>query len=330
MICSSWPPTEKVQQRKKRSYVSRTVTKPEGSNVAIAKSRVLNRMSKNDSVLHKHDHSCFQHVKWLKELQEERRRLEEKKEAEQKEQLERKRLFMEREAKKRAAGKVGNDNESPSTLLDQDADDCTVASSVASMITYNKKRKPAWCQSETAHETSEEMAELDDEVNLMDFVNGLDFDQYTEDLELQTLMGQVKERIKKLEQENKKDETKLQTCLDSETAIKRAEALENGPVVDFVPADIENDEDDTDDTKSIANSVMSESSIGSIHSKKSLTALVSKARERQISDMAPIEEEGEKAMPPPVLSTVTDDNGARMAEKKSINKLAFKNRNPAL
>ena len=42
------------------------------------------------------------------------------------------------------------------------------------------------------------------------------------------------------------------------------------------------------------------------------------------------EEEKEKAVPPPVLSTVTDDNGARMAEKKSLNKLAFKNRNPAL
>lgn len=109
----------------------------------------------------------------------------------------------------------------------------------------------------------------------------------------------------------------------------RAEALEKKPVVDFTPTEIEKDVEESDDTKSIANSVMSESSIGSIHSKKSLSALVLKARERR-SEMAPIEEEGEKAVPPPVLSTVTDDNGARMAEKKSINKLAFKNRNPAL
>lgn len=113
----------------------------------------------------------------------------------------------------------------------------------------------------------------------------------------------------------------------SEKASHRAEALGNGPVVDFVPPDID-DEDDDDDTRSIANSVMSESSIGSIHSKKSLTALVSKARERM--EMDPIEEEGEMAIPPPVLSTVTDDNGARMAEKKSIQNLPFKNRNPAL
>ena len=119
--------------------------------------------------------------------------------------------------------------------------------------------------------------------------------------------------------------------LQSENAAQRAEALENRPVVDFVPADIENVVDDADDNKSIANSVMSaESSIGSIHSKKSLTALVTKARER-LSNMDAIEEEeSEKAVPPPVCSTVTDDDGARMAETRALNKLAFKNRNPAL
>ena len=122
--------------------------------------------------------------------------------------------------------------------------------------------------------------------------------------------------------------------LQSESAAIRAKALEHGTVVDFVPQDINDDEHDTeeDETKSIANSVMScESSIGSIHSKKSLTALVSKARER-MSEMNPIIEEDEKdqAISPPVVSTVTDDNGQRRKEMKSINKLAFTKRNPAL
>jgi len=112
-----------------------------------------------------------------------------------------------------------------------------------------------------------------------------------------------------------------------------------------VSTDIEqNDIIDTDDTESIATSVMSESNVGSIHSKKSMKALVSKAKERILESATNEEEEEEeeeeegeegeeekeKAVPPPVLSTVTDDNGARMAEKKSLNKLAFKNRNPAL
>lgn len=158
----------------------------------------------------------LQHVKWLKELQEERRQLEEKKDAEQKQQLERKRLFMEREAKKRAAAKVNNDSNScthhdehPIQPLTDDSS--TVASSIASTVSANKrKKKPAWCQSETDHEATD----MDDEADLLEFANGLDFDEYSQDLELQSLMGQVKERIKKLERENKKDETKLQTCLD--------------------------------------------------------------------------------------------------------------------
>ena len=73
---------------------------------------------------------------------------------------------------------------------------------------------------------------------------------------------------------------------------------------------------------------MSEASIRSIHSKKSLAALVTKARER-IPEMDPIDEE-EKAVPPPVLSTVTDDDGARMRETRALNKLPFQKRNPAL
>lgn len=314
MICSSWPPTEKAQQKRKRAGQANSNI---GNNVAISKSRVLKRMTKNDSVLHKH-------IKWLKELQEERRLHEEKKEIEQKAKLERKRLFMEREAKKRVAGSQLSDEPEPkhSPLLGREMDDLTVVSSIASIPMESKTKKPAWCR-------SEEMAEMEDEANLLDFVNGLDFDAYNEDLELQSLMSQLKARIKKLKHKKKKQEIKLQTCVDRENASLQAKLVDDEPAVDFLPGDVENDEVQADDTKSIANSVMSESSIGSVHSKKSLANLVAKARERR-SDMALIEEDKEEAMQPPILSTVSDDNGARMAEKKSINKLAFINRNPAI
>jgi len=199
MICSSWPPTEKAQQKRKRAGQANSNI---GNNVAISKSRVLKRMTKNDSVLHKH-------IKWLKELQEERRLHEEKKEIEQKAKLERKRLFMEREAKKRVAGSQLSDEPEPKhyPLLGKDMDDLTVASSIASTPVESKTKKPAWCR-------SEEMAEMEDEANLLDFVSGLDFDAYNEDLELQSLMGQLKARIKKLKHEKKKQEIKLQTCVD--------------------------------------------------------------------------------------------------------------------
>jgi len=119
----------------------------------------------------------------------------------------------------------------------------------------------------------------------------------------------------------------------SENAARRAEALEHHSIVDVLPTYIGNDDDDEEnDMRSIANSVMSESTMGSIHSRKSLANLVSKAKERLSSkNLTPIIEDGkEEAMPPPRLITHTDDDGARLAEKKSISKLAFKNRNPAL
>ena len=55
MICSSWPEERpNNEKRKKRPFVSSsTISVPIGANVKITKSRVLKRMSKNDSVLHK-------------------------------------------------------------------------------------------------------------------------------------------------------------------------------------------------------------------------------------------------------------------------------------
>lgn len=84
------------------------------------------------------------------------------------------------------------------------------------------------------------------------------------------------------------------------------------------------------DTTSITQSVMSESSIKPIHSKKSITELISSAMNRKTVMETIKEEQGEDAVPHPVLYTVKDDNGARISEKKSIHKLAFKNRNPSI
>ena len=191
---------ERKQQKrkpKKMSFVSSSVPKPVGTTVAITKSQVLKRMSKHESVLHKH-------IKWLKELEEEKRRLQEKKEAEEIEKAERKRSFIERDTETNEEFKSSKNGGSP--LATNGANSTTPALAVSDSV----KIKPAWCQSEASREASE----IDAEMNLLSFVESLDFDQYTQDLELQALIGQVKERIKTLEREKKKDETKLRTCLD--------------------------------------------------------------------------------------------------------------------
>eukprot|EP00804_Cyclotella_cryptica_P002660 CCRYP_009587-RA/>CCRYP_009587-RA protein AED:0.08 eAED:0.08 QI:2055/1/1/1/0.66/0.75/4/453/327 len=327
MICSSWPKTISAGNRSKRkcksfinesTFICGIVKKPIGSNVPVAeKSRVLKRISKKDSALQRH-------LTWLRELQEKKRRIDEEKRLEEL-KLERKRLPR---VNKRAGKKENGQNDEQ--LSNPQATEVEAAE-VEHVSSAKTKQKPAWCQTEDASKTAEDHAEETDAMALLDFVDNLNFDQYNEDLELQTLMSQVKERIKSLQKEKKKDETRLQACVDSEKAALRAEALgDQSLFVDKVPPDLY--ELDVDDTCSISESVMStDSTIKSIHSRKSLAALISKAKSQISSQLTPIgEDEHETALPQPILITHTDDDGARMAEKKSINKLAFKNRNPAI
>ena len=95
------------------------------------------------------------------------------------------------------------------------------------------------------------------------------------------------------------------------------------------------DKEDYDDVRSIAESIRSEvCGIRSVHSHKSIQALVEKSKEKLCTGkdelMRPIQEEEEKTMNPPKIVTIIEDNGQRIAETKSLNKLPFKNRNPAL
>jgi len=233
MICSSWPSTkihsDKVHQKRKArryrrichdsSFICGTVKRPIDSsnrNAVIAKSRVLKRITTNDSALHKH-------MQWLNELQEDRRKVDETKKSEEQLRLKRRSEFMEREAKKRLLKKASK--ESSETLSDADADVDVDDNEVNSLSPLPHQRtttssistkcmKPAWCQSEASNESAQEMAEISDEADLLGFVHDLDFDQYDKDLELQALIGQVKERIKKLEREKKRDETTLRACVD--------------------------------------------------------------------------------------------------------------------
>ena len=96
-----------------------------------------------------------------------------------------------------------------------------------------------------------------------------------------------------------------------------------------------------DDLQSIADTIRSNgsASVSTIHSRKSLQMLVSKAKERlshleRKKTLAIIIEDkatgAEIGMRPPVTITHKEDDGARLAETKSLNKLPFKNRNPAL
>lgn len=231
MICSSWPSqrarSERIHQTRKKqrrnrtrlhhesSFICGTVKRPVGSisnNAAIAKTRVLKRISKNDTALHKH-------MKWLKELQEDLRTANESKRHEEQQRMKRRSDFMERESKKRLIKRAakeealreagdGENPQNPPPTHPCETNSSSLAADESSSM------KPAWCQSKEAADTAQEMAEINEEFDLLDFAHELDFDSYEKDIELQVLLGQVKDRIKKLQREKKKDETKLQTCVD--------------------------------------------------------------------------------------------------------------------
>lgn len=140
---------------------------------------------------------------WLRELQENKRKLDEEKRQQE--------LILERKRLPRV-NRRPTDKENDEHLSNSQANERSTAEVDGSSV--KTKQKPAWCHTEDAYKIAENHAKEADEMALLNFVENLNFDQYNEDLELQTLMSQVKERIKCLQNEKKKDETRLQACVD--------------------------------------------------------------------------------------------------------------------
>lgn len=319
------------------SFICGIVKKPWGKNVVISeKSRVLCRLSRKDNALSKHK-------KWLSELQKERERqeLEEREDKDAKEQ--RVRQFREREARKRErALDVG---ESCSGVVAGEEDTAVCPQQIIQPLEGQEQRQakrhhngnlPAWAMTESEAETVKATSAQQEQEDLLNFVQGLDIDKFESDLELRLLMNQVKERIKTLEREKQKDEARLRVIEDCENAAEQSMEFNQVDVFDTsVSSDWEDCEEDESDVRSIAETAISSHNglMGYIHSRKSVEALVSKSKERLGNGpLDSIAEElvVEQTVSPPVMVTHKDDEGARLVEMKSLNKLPFKNRNPAV
>ena len=102
--------------------------------------------------------------------------------------------------------------------------------------------------------------------------------------------------------------------------------------------EMSNESNEEDDIQSIAKTIMNNESnlFSSIHSSKSIKMLVKQSCDSLSVPLNVIAEEenrepmGEIKMNPPITIIHTQDDGARLRETKSLNKLPFKNRNPAL
>ena len=326
------------------AFVCGTVKKPWGignfvGKTSEEKTKVMSRLSKKDGALSKHK-------KWLKQMQEERERLEKDRAKEAHIKDERKRDFMEKQARKRSvamqetSGLCDNKWKGPEEEIDN-VELYPSGTSLKENIPPGRPRnhsivRPAWALTESVAKDIDNSAKVLEEENLLSFANDLDFDKYAHDLELNILMNQVKERIQALQKEKNVDEARLQSVMDSEVAVMRAEKIGSISVED---SEIIEDnryalQEIDDDIRSVAESVRSEGSVSCIHSQRSMEALVTKSRKRIAGEgrgLSAIQESpAEISMEPPKLITHIEDNGARLSETKSLNKLPFKNRNPAL
>ena len=196
--------------------------------------------------------------------------------------------------------------------------------------------KPAWALTEEAAQREEEEREAAEEEDLLCFVDGLDFDEYSRDSELTFLMDQVKNRIDSLQREKNIDEGRLEAIMSKELAALRSEryGAADGHGLDRKVK--ENNEDDTATVASLAETVRSQSSaISAVHSHRSMQAMIARSRERLgLDTLGEVDGEGgvgigeARGMNPPVCITHIDD--ARFDSKGDVSRLPFINRNPAI
>lgn len=91
----------------------------------------------------------------------------------------------------------------------------TISSNNASTRDIGKDaNKPAWAMTESAAKECDQTKEEKEEEDLLSFVDDLHFEKFSDDMELQMLIEQVKFRINTLEKEKNSCEAKLQATLD--------------------------------------------------------------------------------------------------------------------
>lgn len=338
--------TENTANSSANAFLCGTVKRPWGSNVVIAeKERVLKRVCNRNSAISKH-------MAWLKDIQKERRVAQAKHAEELHQKEERMREFKTKQAMKRAklfeAADIAGDD---CCSVNSDCTDSTATSSSQSLSSIDAGtpksstmacvpssiNKPAWALTEEAAQREEEEREAAEEEDLLCFVDGLDFDEYSRDSELTFLMDQVKYRIESLQREKNVDEGRLEAIMSSELAALRAERFgaADGHGPDKKVEDT--DEDDSASIASLAETVRSQSStVSAVHSHRSMQALITRSREKLGLDTIgndDDEEEGRgsgeaNGMAPPVCITHVDD--ARFDSKGDVSRLPFLNRNPAI
>lgn len=202
--------------------------------------------------------------------------------------------------------------------------------------------RPMWALTKKEALESEEKKEQNEEEDLLKFVDSLDYEKYASDLELTALIDQIKNRIAHLERQKEKEDT-LNKLVEEEKSSSRLDVCP-------VPRDDAEQQgtvppEKNSELRSVAGTLISSGGMGWIHSLKSAEALVKKKLDKSFSssyksdtvrmcasheNLAVVAAHEEKVTFSSPISVVHPAEGFRLSQKVDLNKLPFKNRNPAV
>lgn len=188
--------------------LDRMYWKPCGGSTEIPeKSKVVTRISKNDGALRRHK-------QWLKQMQEKKEEQIKLKEEEERLKEEKKQDFMSKQAKKRARARAQDPNIDNCSIGDEYNSHHNMNEPLGDTISGEKRSRPAWSLTEADADNVSKSMNIQEEQELMNYVDDLDFESFYGDMELKVLMGQVKDRIRVLEREKNVDESKLRAVME--------------------------------------------------------------------------------------------------------------------
>lgn len=233
-----------------------------------------------------------------------------------------------------------------------------------------RKVKPLWALTQTDAAAVEAQAEENEVNELLAFTKDLDFDKYIHDAEVQIMIDQVKRRIQELEKQEAIDEQHPEVD-DDGTGV--ADDDDDATVLDSIDHDELRDDalgkrimrltdanlkrightkqqqqqqhgddyndDDAESILSLAKTVLSEGgrSVRTIHSIKSLAAVVSKSQTKlgciNETTAAAAADTASNAMETAVnvrMILHKEDGGLRLGGKNTVSNLPYIHRNPAI
>lgn len=305
----------------------------------------------------KRNSALANHKKWLKELSRTKEELQAQHLEELKEAAERRKRFLEREREVRAAiletmgvkspepeeenvseeqlnkeikelvvnvnAKDGNEGES------KEEKSFTQSLTEAQKKKLERKEKPAWALTQEKYAEAKEEKEEEEVDELLSFAENLDFEQYVADYEIRAALEKVRDRISELSrhkdlQESKDEEKKSEEANEEE--LKSLKLTEKALIEHERKFTGGESKVSGDDAKSIASALSEAKSLRSIHSTKSLKAVINKLKE-QGSTLTSIQE---TKMSEPLIVKIDEEGGSRLNKKSDPSQLPYMHRNPAV